>query len=51
MKVAFFDTKPYDVPGFDCYAVDSGLEIKYFEPKLNIEIHKDVLIFASYQLS
>ena len=37
MKVAFFDTKPYDVPGFDCYAVDSGLEIKYFEPKLNID--------------
>lgn len=35
MKVAFFDTKPYDVPGFDHYAADSGLEIKYFETRLN----------------
>ena len=37
MKVAFFDTKPYDIPGFDRYAADAGLEIKYFEPKLNID--------------
>ncbi len=35
MKVAFFDTKPYDVPGFDHYATESGLEIKYFETRLN----------------
>lgn len=35
MKVAFFDTKPYDVPGFDHYAAKSGLEIKYFETRLN----------------
>ena len=35
MKVAFFDTKPYDVPGFDHYAADSKLEIKYFETRLN----------------
>ena len=35
MKVAFFDTKPYDMPGFDHYAADSGLEIKYFETRLN----------------
>lgn len=35
MKVAFFDTKPYDVPGFDHYAADSNLEIKYFETRLN----------------
>ena len=35
MKVAFFDTKSYDVPGFDHYAADSGLEIKYFETRLN----------------
>ena len=35
MKVAFFDTKPYDVPGFDHYAAGSGLEIKYFETRLN----------------
>ena len=37
MKIAFFDTKPYDIPGFDCYAADAGLEIKYFEPKLNVD--------------
>jgi len=35
MKIAFFDTKPYDIPGFDRYAQPAGLEIKYFEPKLN----------------
>lgn len=35
MKVAFFDTKPYDVPGFDHYAATSDLEIKYFETRLN----------------
>ena len=35
MKVAFFDTKPYDMPGFDHYAADAGLEIKYFETRLN----------------
>ena len=35
MKLAFFDTKPYDIPGFDRYAVPAGIEIKYFESKLN----------------
>jgi len=35
MKVAFFDTKPYDIPGFDRYAADAGMEIKFFEPNLN----------------
>lgn len=35
MKVAFFDTKPYDRPGFDHYAAGTGLEIKYFETHLN----------------
>ncbi len=35
MKIAFFDTKPYDVPGFDRYTKDSNLEIKYFETRLN----------------
>ena len=37
MKLAFFDTKSYDVPGFDRYAVPAGIEIKYFEPNLNID--------------
>ena len=35
MKLAFFDTKSYDVPGFDRYAAPAGMEIKYFEAKLN----------------
>ena len=35
MKLAFFDTKTYDVPGFDRYGVPVGVEIKYFEPNLN----------------
>ena len=35
MKLAFFDTKAYDMPGFDACAKDTGLEIKYFETRLN----------------
>ncbi len=35
MKLAFFDTKPYDIPGFDRYAGPAGIEIKYFESNLN----------------
>lgn len=35
MKLAFFDTKSYDIPGFDRYAVPAGVEIKYFEPNLD----------------
>ena len=35
MKLAFFDAKPYDKPGFDAYTADAGLDIKYFETKLN----------------
>ena len=35
MKVAFFDAKSYDMPGFDHYADGTGLEIKYYETHLN----------------
>lgn len=35
MKVAFFDAKPYDMLGFDRYAEGTGIEIKYFETRLN----------------
>lgn len=35
MKLAFFDTKPYDMAGFDRYAQKSGIEVKYYETKLN----------------
>lgn len=37
MKLAFFDTKPYDVPGFDRYAIPAGIEIKYFESNLTVD--------------
>ena len=37
MKLAFFDTKSYDLPGFDRYATPAGIEIKYFEPNLSID--------------
>ncbi len=35
MKIAFFDTKPYDIPSFDKFSKDNGIKIKYFETKLN----------------
>ena len=35
MKLAFFDTKAYDMPGFDTCAQGTPLEIKYFETRLN----------------
>lgn len=35
MRLAFFDTKSYDMPGFDRYAPAAGIEIKYYEPNLN----------------
>ena len=34
MKIAFFDTKPYDRPSFDRFGGEAGLDIKYFEAKL-----------------
>lgn len=37
MKLAFYDTKSYDIPGFDRYAIPAGIEIKYFEPNLTID--------------
>ena len=35
MKIAFFDTKPYDIPSFSRYAEQNGIFIKFFETKLN----------------
>ncbi len=37
MRLAFFDTKPYDRPSFDKYSAQHGIEIKYFETKLNAD--------------
>ncbi len=35
MKFAFFDTKPYDIPSFEKYGSEKGIEFKFFETKLN----------------
>ncbi|MBP5244978.1 MAG: 2-hydroxyacid dehydrogenase, partial [Clostridia bacterium] len=35
MKIAFFDTKPYDKPSFERYGKEHGLEFKFLEAKLN----------------
>lgn len=35
MKIAFFDTKPYDKPSFEKYGKQYGVNFKYFETKLN----------------
>lgn len=35
MKVAFFDAKPYDKPGFEKYTKETNIIIKYFETHLN----------------
>ncbi len=35
MKIAFFDTKPYDRAAFDRFSGENGIEIKYYETKLN----------------
>ncbi len=34
MKIAFFDTKPYDKPSFERYGGARGLEFKFFETRL-----------------
>ena len=35
MKIAFFDTKPYDKPSFEKFGQENGVEFKFFETKLN----------------
>ena len=35
MKIAFFDTKPYDKPTFEKFGEKSGVTFKFFETKLN----------------
>jgi D-lactate dehydrogenase len=37
MKIAFFNTKPYDRPYFDKLNLTYGHEIRYLEPHLNLE--------------
>ena len=35
MKIAFFDSKPYDKPSFEKYSAQSGVTLKFLEAKLN----------------
>lgn len=35
MKIAFFDTKPYDKPSFEAFGAQADMEFKFFETKLN----------------
>ncbi len=35
MRIAFFDTKPYDKPSFEKFGAENGVTFKYFETKLN----------------
>ena len=35
MKIAFFDTKPYDRPSFEKYGSQYGVKFKFFETKLS----------------
>ena len=35
MRIAFFDTKPYDRPAFEKYGQKAGITFKYYETKLN----------------
>ena len=37
MKIAFFDAKPYDLPGFEKYTAGTGLQFKYFDTRLNAD--------------
>ena len=37
MKLAFFDTKPYDIPSFEKYGGEAGIEIKFFDTKLTVD--------------
>ena len=37
MKIAFFDSKNYDIESFEPYVKERNIEVKYFEPKLNID--------------
>lgn len=37
MRIAFFDTKNYDIESFDNFVKERNIEVKYFEPKLNAD--------------
>ena len=36
-KIAFFDAKPYDKPGFETFGQAHNMKFKYYEPRLNAD--------------
>ena len=53
IRVAFYDTKPYDMPSFEAYGKQNDMEFRFLETKLNLdtaELAKDcdaVCIFVN----
>ena len=39
MKIAFFDTKPYDKPYFTRLGEEKGLKFKFFDADIETEYH------------
>lgn len=37
IKIAFYDTKSYDIPSFEEYGKQRGIEFKFFEPRLTAD--------------
>ena len=37
MQAAFFDAKAYDIPSFEKYGAENGIEFKFYETKLNVD--------------
>ena len=49
MKIAFYDTKPYDKIWFAPLAKEMGIEIQFLETKLNkdtVRLSKAVMLYA-----
>ena len=36
-KIAFFDAKPYDKPGFETFGQAHNMKFKYYETRLNAD--------------
>lgn len=57
MKIAFYDSKPYDEKSFDPYGKQYGIEYKFLESKLNIDTvelakgYDGVCVFVNDDLS
>ena len=57
MRIAFFDTKEYDIESFDNLIKENNIEVKYFESKLTednanlIKGFDGVCVFVNDQLN